>query len=184
MGNTENVKSKRNQNTNRSGDTVRRRKGYAYKYSPEDNEKEYYYTNQDYAFLQKESNDDTKETSSSNIDKTDTTSSNTPSSSIDSNVIDVEATVQKESPSSKEGKKSNDRERKQQSWEDRAQAYEQVPPKAVKAWGPDGVIDGGIDIRTYSARIALKEIEKARNIFEMKEELVNIAEEDLIQLKR
>mmetsp|Transcript_26100 Transcript_26100/g.32193 ORF Transcript_26100/g.32193 Transcript_26100/m.32193 type:complete len:529 (+) Transcript_26100:610-2196(+) len=103
------------------------------------------------------------------------------SSSTDANIIDVEAApIQNES----ESESTSKRRSVQQSWKDRSQAYEQVPPKSIKAWGPDGEIDGGIDIRTYSARIAVEEIKKARKLFERKEEFVSIAENDLIQLKR
>lgn len=104
-----------------------------------------------------------------------------------SNVIDVEATVQSDnSKINQRGQqlKQKQKQQAQQSWEDRAQAYERVPPKNIKAWGPEGMIDDGIDIREYSARLALDEIEKARKMFEKKEENVNVAENELIQLKR
>lgn len=106
------------------------------------------------------------------------------SNPADSKIIDVEATVPNEYLKSTDGKRKDRQGKQQQSWEERAQKYEQVPPSNVKAWGPDGVIDGGIDIRTYAARNALEEISKARKVFEKKEEMVNMAENDLIQLKR
>jgi hypothetical protein len=103
--------------------------------------------------------------------------------SINSNVIDVEATVQEDGIKSATSKDKN-RQLKQQTWEERAQSYEQVPPSNVKAWGPDGIINDGIDIRTYAAVQALEEITQARVVFEKKEVLVKVAEDQLIQLKR
>ena len=103
--------------------------------------------------------------------------------SINSNVIDVEATVQEDGIKSATSKDKN-RQLKQQTWEERAQSYEQVPPSNVKAWGPDGIINDGIDIRTYAAVQALEEITQARVVFEKKEVLVKVAEDLLIQLKR
>jgi hypothetical protein len=99
----------------------------------------------------------------------------------DDNVIDVEASVQTVSPKSGI---LDDRQPKQQSWEDRASAYERVPPRGIKAWGPEEEINGGIDARTYAARSAIEDIEKMRKIFEKKEELVAEAEQALLQLKR
>ena len=96
-------------------------------------------------------------------------------------IIDVEATVQTET---RKNKVEQERKPKQQSWEDRASAYERVPPKGIKAWGPEGLIDGGIDARTYAAQCAMAEIEKATGVFEKKEQLVTEAEQVLIELKR
>ena len=142
--------------------TKRRRKGYAYPYTSEDNGDR---PNVPYEYNSEREPGGEK--------------------SIDINVIDVEATIQTTS-SQRKSKESelNGRQKKQQSWEERAQAYEKVPPSQVKAWGPEGEIDGGIDIRTYAARIAIEDIQRARNVFEKKEELVNKAENNLIQLKR
>lgn len=149
--------------------TVRRRKGFAYAYKPEEGDENNY---------PKEENE--------RSDKSMLDDVGVGVVSADGNVIDVEATVQNESLRSKS---INDRNRKgrqtaKQSWEERAQAFEQVPPSKVKAWGPEGMIDGGIDIRTYAARNALEEIRVAREVFQTKEELVNVAENNLIQLKR
>ncbi len=100
----------------------------------------------------------------------------------DDNIIDVEAKVQP--IPQKKSSTDEDRKPRQQSWEDRASAYERVPPKGIKAWGPEGEINGGIDARSYAAQCALEEIEKMRDIFEGKEKLVADAEQDLLQLKR
>lgn len=99
----------------------------------------------------------------------------------DSDFIDVEATVQADAP---KYAKVRERKPKEQSWEDRAASYERVPPRGILAWGPDGVIDESIDARTYAARCAIEEIEKARARYEKKEQTVTEAERDLLQLKR
>ena len=167
--------------------TVRRRKGYAYRYKPEEDD-EY---GSEYAGEEIGGNGArgfNEESNKGNInfdvggDQLSDTVGNE-SKATDPNIIDVKATVQNESPEPTKDIKDG-RNMKQQSWEERAQAYEQVPPSNIKAWGPQGVIDGGIDIRSFVARNALEEISEARKVFEKKEEMVNMAENDLIQLKR
>ena len=105
--------------------------------------------------------------------------------SKDVNVIDVEATVA--TPISKveekgERRTNSNRSSRKQTWEDRAASYERIPPKGVMAWGPDGEMD--VDARTYAAMCAMEEIENAKTVFSTKEEAVNEAEQNLIQLKR
>jgi hypothetical protein len=176
-----NNSDKRGQNDATGRETTRRRKGYAYRYSSEEDDN----YDDDFSYKKSEDEEEFREGVANDSRKKEYNTFDNGSSSSNSNIIDVEATVQSRLKST-EGANSNrnDRQLKKQSWEDRAQAYEQVPPKTIKAWGPEGVIDGGIDIRTYSARNALEEISKARNTFEKKEEMVNVAENDLIQLKR
>lgn len=163
--------SRRDEKLSSSGQrerTIRRRKGFAYTYKHEE-EDENNYTKEENERSDKGMLDDV----------------GVGGVSADGNVIDVEATVQNESLRSKSMNDRNTRERQtKQSWEERAQAFEQVPPSKVKAWGPEGMIDGGIDIRTYAARNALEEIRVAREGFQTKEEMVNVAENNLIQLKR
>ncbi len=106
-------------------------------------------------------------------------------STKDIDVIDVEATETVESVKKKKEEEDEDRPNKrQQSWEDRAFAYELIPPKGIKAWGPQGDVDNGIDVRTHAARLAKEEIQMAREVFERKEEAVVNAEKDLIEVKQ
>ena len=153
--------------TTSTATTVRRRKGFAYRYSVE------------------EYDDDMENHTDSYNQSGNTLNSKNEPAEQDRNVIDVKATVQTDnSKTNQRGQQFKQKQQAQQSWEDRAQAYERVPPKNIKAWGPEGMVDGGIDIREYSARLALDEIEKAKKMFKKKEENVNVAENDLIQLKR
>ena len=141
---------------NRSSTTPR--KGYAYRYEKDDNDAGFGITTQ-------------------KQEEYDMTSA----PSADSDIIDVEANIQVDSP---KGTKSQRRKPKEQTWEERAASYERVAPKGITAWGADGLIDGGIDARTYAARSAIEEIEKAKANYERKEEAVTEAEQELLQLKR
>ncbi len=176
--------------------STRRRKGFAYKYSiDEDYDIKNRYDTYD-AYEERKIRTTLNGNNDSTTSTIETTSSSSISSSeqkndvIDDDIIDVEATVQNDSSNMKKNEKTRQeqstkkQQQQQQSWEDRAQAYEKVPPKNIKAWGPEGIIDGGMDIRTFAAQCALDEISKARRVFEKKEENVNIAETELIQLKR
>ncbi len=149
---------------------IRRRKGFAYRYTIDE---DYEVENNNNSFSEGGNDLNLKNPSQQENGLDD--------------IIDVEATVQNDNAKVNLQEKQQNRRQQlqqQQSWEDRAQAYERVPPKNIKAWGPEGLIDGGIDIREYAARTALDEISKARTQFEKKEENVNIAENELIQLKR
>lgn len=146
------------------------RKGYAYRYN-RDEEEDMSSDTFDSGF------DD-----SANMDITSGSKISTSSNNNDDDVIDVEVKLQPDSP--QKGKIEEGRKPKQQSWEDRAAAYERVPPKEVKAWGPNGEIDGGIDARTYAANCAIEEIENMRSNFEKKEVAVIEAQQNLLELKR
>ena len=150
-------KKKRSRDFERNRNGSKPRKGYAYRYANADDKVEHE------KFAEAAS-----ENSRPSIFKE------------DNNIIDVEATVQKETSEEQMKKYTEPR----QSWEDRAAAYERVPPKGIKAWGPEGEIDGCVDARTYAAQTALVEIENAKKLFDQKENLVTEAEEDLLQLKR
>jgi hypothetical protein len=136
--------------------TRRRRKGYAYRYV--------------------DSADNSREESDDSTFALNNTKEN--------NVIDVDATVQVDSSTRQTEQLDKGRKQKEQSWEDRAAAYERVPPKGIIAWGPDGEMEGGIDARTYAAKMAMEEIFHARSVFEKKEAVVSEAEKELLQLKK
>lgn len=173
----------------------RTRKGYAYPYvrnddddddDDEENEDDLYEiievdpSSQDIDFVQKEIVE--KDPSSQDDVEKDVVGSKL---TKDVNVIDVEATVTTPIPKiAKKGENriNSKREKKKQTWEDRAASYERIPPKGVMAWGPDGEMD--VDARTYAATCALEEIENAKTVFSKKEEAVNEAEQNLIELKR
>jgi len=161
----------------------RPRKGYAYRYVRDDDDinddegrNADYRNDADYAI----------ESDTGSIDKVDGTNdrrSDKDKGGSDVIVIDVKATVQTESTKKTTGAEEK-RKPKQQSWEDRASAYERVPPEGIQAWGPTGLVDGGIDARTYAAWTAMEEIAKTKSMFEKKEDLVTKAEQDLLRLKR
>jgi hypothetical protein len=164
----------------------RTRKGYAYPYD-EDNDDDLYEIieidpTQDIDDNQKEAADiDSNSQDINDVQKNGVESK----LSKDVNVIDVEATVT--TPISKvedkgERRTNSNRNSRKQTWEDRAASYERIPPKGVMAWGPDGEMD--VDARTYAAMCAMEEIENAKTVFSTKEEAVNEAEQNLIQLKK
>lgn len=150
-------------NTRNNGAIRKRRKNFAYPYVPNDESEEF--NRRDIRSI---GSDDEVEIAKETND-----------------VIDVEATVQP-ADSSKAAYKQKGKEgkRKQVSWEDRAAAYERVPPKGIMAWGPEGEIDGGIDARTYAAKTAMEEIAAAKKMFELKESNVSETEKELLQLKK
>eukprot|EP00557_Chaetoceros_sp_GSL56_P008319 CAMPEP_0176505406 /NCGR_PEP_ID=MMETSP0200_2-20121128/16476_1 /TAXON_ID=947934 /ORGANISM="Chaetoceros sp., Strain GSL56" /LENGTH=674 /DNA_ID=CAMNT_0017904955 /DNA_START=423 /DNA_END=2447 /DNA_ORIENTATION=- len=151
----------------------KRRKGFAYRYVSKQDK------------VRNEGLDDLSSSSSSWLDP----SQDEMTKDEEENVIDVDATVQIDSNkgfgSKEQQKDGRSKKQKEQSWEDRAAAYERVPPKGILAWGPEGEIEGGgIDARTYAAKTAMEEIFHARNVFEKKEAVVFKAERELLQLKK
>jgi hypothetical protein len=88
----------------------------------------------------------------------------------DNVVVDVDAEVEEVRPKPPP--------RKERTWEERALAYERVPPLGVPAWGPSG--DLGIDARTKATLDALQQIRDAKNKVEMKEARVREAKEEVV----
>jgi len=133
------------------------RKGYAYRYEKE------------------------KTTVSPDIQTNENSSQNSTTTQVQGeNVIDVEATVQSKDPEARKSKQQKG-SNKQRKWMDRAEAYEQVPPKGVSAWGPEG--DIGVDIRKKAAMDAMEDIRRAKLVLQKKEKMVVNAENEIISLK-
>lgn len=65
--------------------------------------------------------------------------------------------------------------------DERAAAFERVPPSGVPAWGPSGAV--GVDARTKATLDALEDIREATRKVEQKEEQCINAKEDLVVLK-
>lgn len=151
----------------------KRRKGYAYRYVTTDKARQ-------------EMDDSSWLDQSTVMDDVNAELKTTNKTEQETDVIDVDATVQIDSSTTRQNKQSleNGRKQKEQSWEERAAAYERVPPKGILAWGPEGEIEGGIDARTYAAKKAMEEIFTARTLFEKKETIVTEAERELLQLKK
>ena len=103
---------------------------------------------------------------------------------IEDGVIDTSAedvtSLRRAAPRAKRSKKK----RRRRSWEDReSEDIDRVPPSGVQAWGPEGEVMGGIDARTHAALMAMKDIQEAEKRVEEKEELVVDAEERVLVLK-
>jgi hypothetical protein len=163
--------------TGRAYDTEpkKQRKGYAYRYVTTDKARRQEMDDSSWLDQSTVMDDDNAELKTTNAKEQET------------DVIDVDATVQIDSSTTRQNKKQsleNGRKQKEQSWEERAAAYERVPPKGILAWGPEGEIEGGIDARTYAAKKAMEEIFTARTSFEKKETVVSDAERELLQLKK
>lgn len=94
-------------------------------------------------------------------------------STADNLVVDVDAEVEEVRPKPPP--------RKERTWEERALAYERVPPAGVPAWGPSG--DLGIDARTKATLDALEQIRDAKNKVDMKEARVKEAKEEIVIVK-
>ena len=99
-----------------------------------------------------------------------------PEMNIDETVIDVEAS------GSVQEIEEEDKQTRQKSWKEREQAYEQVPPKGVQAWGPEG--DIGMDIFTFAVNDAKEEISAAKALIEKRMQLASDAECSLVEIKR
>jgi len=154
----------------------KKRKGYAYPYVQNDNIDDDENIDDLYEIIELDISEE---------DINDKQDAVEPILSKDDNVIDVEAAVTTSVPTvekKEETRNNSNRSTKKQTWEDRAAANERIPPKGVIAWGPDGEMD--MDARTYAAKSAMEEIENAKILFSKKEEAVNVAEQNLIELKR
>ena len=154
----------------------KKRKGYAYPYVQNDNIDDDENIDDLYEIIELDISEE---------DINDKQDAVEPILSKDDNVIDVEAAVTTSVPTvekKEETRNNSNRSTKKQTWEDRAAANERIPPKGVIAWGPDGEMD--MDARTYAAKCAMEEIENAKILFSKKEEAVNVAEQNLIELKR
>jgi hypothetical protein len=90
-------------------------------------------------------------------------------------VVDVDAVIEDEEET-KQQKRRRDR-----TIEDRAAAFERVPPSGVPAWGPTGAV--GVDARTKATLDALEEIREATRKVELKEEQCIEAKEDIVVCK-
>lgn len=90
-------------------------------------------------------------------------------------VVDVDAVIE-----DVEEAKEPDRKR-EQTIEQRAAAFERVPPSGIPAWGPSGEV--GVDARTKATLDALEDIREATRKVELKEEQSIEAKEDLVVLK-
>ena len=141
-------------NRTRQRSQLQRRKGYAYRITEEDL--------------------DTTEPEDSGKDQ-----KSIPELNINENVIDVEAST---AVREEEEKKKVVKDKKRRSWKEREQAYEEIPPRGVQAWGPEG--DVGMDIFTYAVSEAKKEISSAEALLEKRSNLASDAETSLIELKR
>jgi hypothetical protein len=93
----------------------------------------------------------------------------------DLDVVDVDAVIEDEH-------KAKESEcKRERTIEERAAAFERVPPSGVPAWGPSGEV--GVDARTKATMDALEEIREARRKAELKEKECIEAKEDIVVLK-
>jgi hypothetical protein len=93
----------------------------------------------------------------------------------DLDVVDVDAVIEDEHEA-----KESERKR-ERTIEERAAAFERVPPSGVPAWGPSGEV--GVDARTKATLDALEEIREATRKVELKEKECTEAKEDIVVLK-
>jgi hypothetical protein len=91
-----------------------------------------------------------------------------------SDVVDVDAVIENEVESTEPKRK------REQTIDERAAAFERVPP-SVPAWGPSGEV--GVDARTKATLDALEDIREATRKVELKEEECIEAKEDLVVMK-
>ena len=90
-------------------------------------------------------------------------------------VVDVDAVIEEEDITEPPQRK------RERTIEERAAAFERVPPSSVPAWGPSGAV--GVDARTKATLDALEEIREATRKVELKEEQCIEAKEDIVVLK-
>jgi len=90
-------------------------------------------------------------------------------------VVDVDAVIEDEEVTKPPLRK------RERTIEERAAAFERVPPSGVPAWGPSGAV--GVDARTKATLDALEEIREATRKVEIKEEQCVEAKEDIVILK-
>ena len=108
-------------------------------------------------------------------ERKETTTSGQKEEDLDSmDVVDVDVIIEEEET------KVSDRKR-ERTIEERAAAFERVPPSSVPAWGPSGSV--GIDARTKATLDALEDIREATRKMEQKEEQCIEAKEDIVVLK-
>lgn len=105
-----------------------------------------------------------------------TTDDDEPALDLDAmNVVDVDAVIE-------DDEEAEEPERKRErTIEQRAAAFERVPPSGIPAWGPSGEI--GVDARTKATLDALEDIREATRKVELKEEQSIEAKEDIVVLK-
>ena len=93
----------------------------------------------------------------------------------DLDIVDVDVVIEDDF-------KAKEPERKRErTIEERAAAFERVPPSGVPAWGPSGEV--GVDARTKATLDALEEIREATRKVELKEKECKEAKEDIVVLK-
>merc|ERR1712127_1127879 len=69
------------------------------------------------------------------------------------------------------------------SWKEREDQVNQVPPRGIPAWGPNGEIEGGKDAREIAKLNAQEEISEAEELVTHFEERVEEARENVILLQ-
>ena len=72
---------------------------------------------------------------------------------------------------------------RRRSWEERAIEMDRVPPRGAVAWGPNGQIGSGEDPLDRAAMEALRDIKKSKKYLERKENAVEDAKDEVVNLK-
>lgn len=72
---------------------------------------------------------------------------------------------------------------RRRSWEERAIEMDRVPPRGAISWGPNGRIGSGEDPLDRAAMEALRDIKKSKRTLDRKENAVEEAREEVVNLK-